>query len=139
MAGLSYFHPHPVDSRLRGNDGPGPPPFTSGLRIKPAMTGCREWMFVRIRIYRIMEDLQDWDDAVASFSPSPLIPLPSRERGFSRLFCLVVARPFTSGLRVKSAMTCDESRRIPHRHTGFKAVSTGQGDNKSKTIQKTFC
>ena len=26
-------------------------------------------------------DLQDWDDAGASFSPSPLIPLPSRERG----------------------------------------------------------
>ena len=25
-------------------------------------------------------DLQDCDDAVASFSPSPLIPLPSRER-----------------------------------------------------------
>ena len=32
-------------------------------------------------------------------------PLPSRERGFSRLFCLVVAQPFTSGLRIKSAMT----------------------------------
>ena len=26
-----------------------------------------------------------------------------------------------------------------HRHTGFKAVSTGQGDNKSKTTPKNFC
>ena len=45
-----------VDSRLRGNDGPVHCP--SGLRIKYAMTGR----------------------CMASFSPSPLIPLPSRER-----------------------------------------------------------
>ena len=60
---------------------------------------------VRIRILRIMEDLQDWDDATHRFHPHPS-PLPSRERGFCRLFCLVVcARPFPSGLRIKSAMT----------------------------------
>ena len=39
--------PRPVDSRLRGNDGVGmlgmtaALPFTSGLRIKSAMTVCR--------------------------------------------------------------------------------------------------
>ena len=55
-----------------------------------AMLGHRwvdlTWMSMdrgfRIRICRIIEDLQDWGDAGASFSPSPLIPLPSRERGY---------------------------------------------------------
>ena len=44
--GVVLLLPHPVDSRLRGNDGPGKVGvglFTlrpSGLRIKSAMTGC---------------------------------------------------------------------------------------------------
>ena len=57
----------------------------SGLRIKSAMTG---------------------PGLVLSCSPSPLIPLPSRERGYFGWFGLVhphVRRP--SGLRIKSAMT----------------------------------
>ena len=41
-----------------GNDGPGPLPF--GLRIESAMTAALQ---------------------VVAVSPSPLIPLPSRERG----------------------------------------------------------
>ena len=57
---------------------------------------------VRIRICRIMGDLQDWDDALYRFHPH-LSPLPSRERGIGRLVCLVVAPP--SGLRTKSTMT----------------------------------
>ena len=40
-----------------------------------------------------------------SCSPSPLIPLPSRERGFGRLVCLVVGPARPSGLRIESAMT----------------------------------
>ena len=62
------YAPRPVDSRLRGNDGP-----VVGL----------------------------------SFSPSPLIPLPSRERGKVVVLswtCCLPAR-LTSGLRIKSAMT----------------------------------
>ena len=39
------------------------------------------WIAVfRIRICRIMGDLQDWDDATHRFHPHPS-PLPSRERG----------------------------------------------------------
>ena len=33
-------------------------------------------------------DFQDCDDACVSFSPSPLIPLPSRERGI--WLCVVI-------------------------------------------------
>ena len=37
--GMSWVGgPRPVDSRLRGNDGPGPRPCPSGLRVKSAMT-----------------------------------------------------------------------------------------------------
>ena len=43
-------------------------------------------------------DLQDWDDAGASFSPSPLIPLPSRERGILSVGFSWCPPPFTSGL-----------------------------------------
>ena len=32
-------------SRVGGNDGSGPPPFTSGLRIKSAMTDLSAMMF----------------------------------------------------------------------------------------------
>ena len=39
----------------------------------------------------------------ASFSPSPLIPLPSRERGFGWLGCLIVALP--CGYCLKASMT----------------------------------
>ena len=61
------------------------------------------------------QDLQDCDDAGASFSPSDpvsstgtgsLIPLPSRERGIVVVdlsCCMPGRRP--SGLRIKSAMT----------------------------------
>ena len=52
-------------------------PAYAGMTVR----GARAWV-VRIKICRIMGGLQDWDDADASFSPSPLIPLPSRERGF---------------------------------------------------------
>ena len=49
------------------------------------------WIAVfRIRIFRIAGDLQDWDDALHRFHPHPS-PLPSRERGFRRLCCLVVS------------------------------------------------
>ena len=50
-----------------------------GLMIKSAMTGCREWMFVRIRIYRIMEDLQDCDDVL---HPSPSFPRRRESTGW---------------------------------------------------------
>ena len=47
-------------------------------------------------LWRIMEDLLDCDDADASFSPSPLIPLPSRERGIDG--CVVLLSPHHSPL-----------------------------------------
>ena len=62
---------------------------------------------------------QDCDDAGASFSPSPLIPLPSRERG-----CMVgvvlssASARHPCGLRIKSAMTVLFSPSAPVSSTG---------------------
>ena len=52
----------------------------------------------------------DVDDAGALFSPSPLIPLPSRERGYMVGVVLLPPLPCPSGLWIKSAMT---DRRVP--------------------------
>ena len=54
---------------------------------------------------RGLMDLQDWGDATHRFHPlipvsdtgTGLSPLPSRERGFCRLFCLLAARPVDTG------------------------------------------
>ena len=59
------------------------------------------------------QGFRDWDDARASFSPSDpvsstgtgLSSLPSMERGLVVGVVLLSARPLTSGLRIKSAMT----------------------------------
>ena len=51
-----------------------------------------------------MEYLQDYDDALHRFHPHPS-PLPSRERGFCRLFCLVVTP--CCGYCLKASMTGD--------------------------------
>ena len=73
-------------------------------------------------------------------SPSPLIPLPSRERGIGGLGCLVVTPPCgycleasmtatlpcSSGLRIKSAMT-GTTRRFRIR-SGMTGWGREQGD-----------
>ena len=66
-----------------------------------------------------MEDLQDCDDALHRFHPlipvsgtgtGSLIPLPSRERGnLAVVLVLLLPVRLTSGLRIKSAMTCDDA------------------------------
>ena len=52
-----------------------------------------------------------------TYSPSPLIPLPSRERGnLVVVLALLYALPLTSGLRIKSAMTWTMLMRRFHPH-----------------------
>ena len=53
---------------------------------------CYTRGFVRIRIFRIMDDLQDWNDALHRFHPH-LSPLPSRERGILSVGLSCVAPP----------------------------------------------
>ena len=69
----------------------------------------------RIVLWILDQVRNDVTMLVHRFHPH-LSPLPSRERGFCRLFCLVAAPPFTSGLRVKSTMTvliAEMTRGIP--------------------------
>ena len=59
------------------------------------------FLFVRIRIYGIMVDLQDWDDADALFY------------GYCLKASMTTPCRFPSGLRIKSAMTGASCPTVP--------------------------
>ena len=76
LRGLAWMGgmPRPVDSRLRGNDGPG--------------WDLQDWDGALHRFHPLIP---------VSSTGTGLSPLSSRERGFCRLFCTCSPRPVDTG------------------------------------------
>ena len=85
--------------------------MTGWITLPSVSPPCGFWIKSRMTMLCIFAPTPLWiagqvrNDANCLVSPSPLIPLPSRERGMYGWFILLSARHRPSGLRIKSAMT----------------------------------
>ena len=117
-----------MDSRLRGNDGQGP---RCGYCLEASMTG-RGW-FVLCCFTLAFDSSPIKGEGirlvVLACSPSPLIPLPSRERGFGWC-CLVDPAPhlwIADQVRNDVTTRCIVSPSPPPCGYWLEASMTGRG------------